>query len=86
MTDPTLSDVTDLPVSRETMARQNGFVGAYGEKTWDQLIRDFYNADPSISQMTEESAIAELEHVGQMTGEVEATLDPTLGPSLNRIA
>lgn len=80
-----LSDVTGLPIDRETMARQNGYVGAYGAKTWDELVRDFYGADPSLSKINEEDIRNQLQHVGQMTGTTEATLDPTLGPSLNRI-
>lgn len=82
-----LKDVTDLPTSRETTARQNGFVGAYGSKTWDEIVHDFYETDPSLSTANEEIVKAELEHVMQLTGQPEAAMDPAVQSSkLNRIA
>jgi hypothetical protein len=73
-----------------TMAKIDGYIGAYSAKTWDELLvehrkymRDFYTQLPE--QSTESGVTAELEHVLMMTGEAEASLDPTLSPSLNRV-
>lgn len=66
-----------------TMAKVDGYTSAYGSRTWDHIIHDFYTQLPE--QSTESGVKAELEHVLMMTGEAEASLDPTLSPSLNRV-
>jgi hypothetical protein len=66
-----------------TMAKADGYTSAYGCRTWDSLIQDFYQQLPE--QSLESEVTAELDHVLMMTGEAESAMDPTLSPSLNRV-
>jgi len=73
-------------LDREAMAKVEGFTAAYGARTWDDLLQkhnDFYQQ--AAEENVEQSQKSELEHVLMMTGEAEASLDPTLNPSLNRV-
>lgn len=74
-----------------TMAKVDGYTGAYSQRTWDELLaehrrvmNDFYQELPG-RQSTAAGEKAELEHVLMMTGERESSMDPTLSPSLNRV-
>ncbi len=67
-----------------TMAKVDGYTEAYGSRTWDSIIQDFYQELPG-RQSTAAGEKAELEHVLMMTGEAESSMDPTLSPSLNRV-
>lgn len=76
-------------MDRETMAKVQGFVGAYGAKTWDELLqthRDFYQEVLGSSRVDESDLKIALQHTGQMTGDPAATMDPTLEASrTNRV-
>ena len=70
---------------REEMAKVDGYTGAYGERTWGEMIHDYYQEMLGSSAATEPGESHRLEHVLQTTGEAEAAMDPKLPPSLNRI-
>jgi hypothetical protein len=70
-------------LDREAMAKVEGYTSAYGARTWDSIVEDFYQQ--AAEENVEQSQKSELEHVLMMTGEAEASLDPTLSPSLNRV-
>jgi hypothetical protein len=59
----------------------------FESKTWGDSPQE--SMIDSYLQLEEESvaeaAKAEVEHITQLTGESEATMDPTLSPSLNRV-
>lgn len=70
---------------REHMAKVDGYTSAFGQKTWDQIIRDFYNGCPGEEGAKESDVAGQIQHVLQMTGESAASMDPKLSPDLNRV-
>ena len=71
---------------REAMAKADGYVSAYGAKTWGDLLDEqaygpVTTEGADMSKANEHEASQELQHVMQMTGDPAATLDPNLDPS-----
>ena len=70
--------------NREEMAKVNGYTGAYGERAWGDIVRDYYQEMLGSSQATEPGEAHRVEHVLAATGEPEASMDPNVS-SVNRI-
>jgi hypothetical protein len=73
-------------MDRETMAKVDGYTSAYGMRTWDEIVHDFYQEALGSSRVDESDLKIALQHTGQMTGDPAATMDPTLEASrTNRV-